>query len=76
MQDNHNLVHTHAVRRRAAMQAWAYGSMTARGSRFPMRGGAGDGYGPYACHSGHSIEDIKVLFRHAVVSLSLKFHRC
>ncbi|KAJ7431307.1 hypothetical protein B0H11DRAFT_2131475 [Mycena galericulata] len=66
MQDNHRLVRIRAIRRRADMQAWAYGSMTATGSRMPMGGLKGDGYAPYACHSGDTVDDIKALFRHAV----------
>ncbi|KAJ6471204.1 hypothetical protein DFH09DRAFT_1220462 [Mycena vulgaris] len=66
MQDNHRSVRIRALRRRGDMQAWAYGSMTATGSRMPMGGMEGDGYGPYVCHSGDSVEDIQALFRHAV----------
>ncbi|KAJ6475718.1 hypothetical protein C8R47DRAFT_1220555 [Mycena vitilis] len=66
MQHHHSLVRIHALRRRADMQAWAYGSMTGRGSRMPMGGMKGDGYAPYACHSGEGVDDIKALFRHAV----------
>ncbi|KAJ7507601.1 hypothetical protein B0H11DRAFT_1967892 [Mycena galericulata] len=66
MQDNHQLVRIRAIRRSADMQAWAYGSMTATGSRMPIGGWKGDGYAPYACHSGDSVEDIQALFRHAV----------
>ncbi|KAJ7668090.1 hypothetical protein B0H17DRAFT_1248825 [Mycena rosella] len=67
MQENHRQVRIRTIRRRADMQAWAYGSMTATGSRMPMGGKQGDGYAPYACHSGGSVDDIKALFRHAVV---------
>ncbi|KAJ7660582.1 hypothetical protein B0H17DRAFT_1185326 [Mycena rosella] len=66
MQENHRQVRIRTIRRRADMQAWAYGSMTATGSRMPMGGKKGDGYAPYACHSGDSVDDIKALFRHAV----------
>ncbi|KAJ7681162.1 hypothetical protein B0H17DRAFT_1205978 [Mycena rosella] len=66
MQENHQQVRIRTIRRRADMQAWAYGNMTATGSRMPMGGKKGDGYAPYACHSGDSVDDVKALFRHAV----------
>ncbi|KAJ7107303.1 hypothetical protein C8R43DRAFT_963132 [Mycena crocata] len=65
-QDNHSLVRIQAIRRREDMQLWARGSMTGTGSCMPMGGKLGDGYAPYACHSGDSVEDIEALFRHAV----------
>ncbi|KAJ7139315.1 hypothetical protein C8R44DRAFT_867470 [Mycena epipterygia] len=64
--DNHRRVQVRAIRRRTAMQAWAHGTMTAAGNRQPMGGVKGDTYGPYACHSGDTPDDIKALFRHAV----------
>ncbi|KAJ7107355.1 hypothetical protein C8R44DRAFT_885376 [Mycena epipterygia] len=63
---NHRRVRVRAIRRQNAMQAWAYGSMTATGSRQPMGGYKGDGYGPYECHRGDTPDDIRALFRHAV----------
>ncbi|KAJ7495883.1 hypothetical protein B0H11DRAFT_2226884 [Mycena galericulata] len=63
---NHRRVAVQAIRRREAMEAWAYGTMTAGGSRQPMGGRRGDGYGPYSCHRGDTPDDIKALFRHAV----------
>lgn len=65
--DNHRRVSVRGVRRREDMQAWAYGTMTGSGPRQPMGGAKGDGYGPYACHSGDTPDDIRALFRHAVV---------
>ncbi|KAJ7025913.1 hypothetical protein C8F04DRAFT_1268767 [Mycena alexandri] len=64
--DNHRRVSVRGVRRREDMQAWAYGTMTGSGPRQPMGGAKGDGYGPYACHSGDTPDDIRALFRHAV----------
>jgi len=51
------------------MHDWAYGTMTATGSRQASGGALGDTYGPYACHTGNTPDDIKALFRHAVASL-------
>ncbi|KAJ7464328.1 hypothetical protein B0H11DRAFT_2240724 [Mycena galericulata] len=64
--DNHRRVKVRAIRRRAEMEAWAYGTMTAGGSRQPKGGRKGDGYGPYSCHRGDTPDDIKALFRLAV----------
>ncbi|KAJ7710171.1 hypothetical protein B0H16DRAFT_1480741 [Mycena metata] len=64
--ENHRRVTVRGVRRREAMQAWAYGTMTAAGARQPMGGVKGDVYGPYACHRGDTPDDIRALFRHAV----------
>ncbi|KAJ7439729.1 hypothetical protein B0H11DRAFT_2253636 [Mycena galericulata] len=61
--DNHRRVEVRAIRRRAEMEAWAYGTMTGGGSRQPAGGRQGDGYGPYACHRGDTPDDIKALFR-------------
>ncbi|KAK7006828.1 hypothetical protein R3P38DRAFT_2793508 [Favolaschia claudopus] len=60
---NHRLVVVRAIRRRAIMQMWAYGTMTATGSRQPSGGGKGDGYGPYACHRGDTVDDISAMAR-------------
>ncbi|KAJ7145388.1 hypothetical protein C8R43DRAFT_1130063 [Mycena crocata] len=65
MQTNHGLVPIRTIHRREEMAVWEYGTMTATGSRMPMGGIKGDGYAPYACHSGDTIDDIKALFRHA-----------
>ncbi|KAJ7152312.1 hypothetical protein C8R43DRAFT_950915 [Mycena crocata] len=66
MQDNHRLVRVRGLKRRDEIDEWAYGTMTGTGSRLPIGGKLGDGYAPYARHSGDSVEDIKVLFRHAM----------
>ncbi|KAJ7708802.1 hypothetical protein B0H17DRAFT_1124603 [Mycena rosella] len=63
---NHWRVKVRAIRRRETMEAWAYGSMTASGNRQASGGKLGDIYGPYARHQGHTPDDIKALFRHAV----------
>ncbi|KAF8130448.1 hypothetical protein K438DRAFT_1999430 [Mycena galopus ATCC 62051] len=63
---NHRLVKVRAIRRREILQRWAYGTMTARGSRQPIGGRKGDVYGPYACHRGDTRDDIKALFRDAM----------
>ncbi|KAJ6576347.1 hypothetical protein B0H10DRAFT_938568 [Mycena sp. CBHHK59/15] len=68
LQEHHRLIRVRAIRRRSDMEAWAYGTMTAAGSRMPMGGRKGDGYAPYACHRGDSVDDIKALFRQAVDS--------
>ncbi|KAK6971899.1 hypothetical protein R3P38DRAFT_3336500 [Favolaschia claudopus] len=60
---NHSLVITRAIRRRAIMQIWAYGTMTAAGSRQPVGGAKGDTYGPYASHRGDTEDDAIALFR-------------
>ncbi|KAK7006866.1 hypothetical protein R3P38DRAFT_2555019 [Favolaschia claudopus] len=64
---NHRLVVVRAIRRRAIMQMWAYGTMTATGSRQPSGGGKGDGYGPYACHRGDTVDDISAMAREGTV---------
>ncbi|KAJ6625544.1 hypothetical protein B0H10DRAFT_1942445 [Mycena sp. CBHHK59/15] len=66
LQNNHRLIQVRAVRRRKEMEAWAYGTMTPSGSRQPMGGRKGDGYGPYPDHKGDTPDDIKALFRHAL----------
>ncbi|KAJ7129838.1 hypothetical protein C8R43DRAFT_1240018 [Mycena crocata] len=66
MQDNHRLVRVRGLKRRDEIDEWAYGTMTGSGSRLPIGGKLGDGYAPYARHSGGSVEDIKALFRHAM----------
>ncbi|KAJ7725391.1 hypothetical protein B0H16DRAFT_283324 [Mycena metata] len=66
MQENHGRVRIHTLRRREDMHKWSYGTMTAAGSRMPVGGGKGDGYAPYASHTGETVEDIETLFRHAV----------
>ncbi|KAK7016833.1 hypothetical protein R3P38DRAFT_3320747 [Favolaschia claudopus] len=63
---NHRLVVVRAIRRRAIMQIWAYGTMTATGTRQPMGGAPGDVYGPYACHQGDTIHDINALGREGI----------
>ncbi|KAJ7178700.1 hypothetical protein C8R43DRAFT_1118071 [Mycena crocata] len=63
---NHRLVIIRALRRRADMQAWAYGTMTGTGLRSPMGGKVGDVFGPYACHEGKTPDDMRALYRHAV----------
>ncbi|KAK6995638.1 hypothetical protein R3P38DRAFT_3288328 [Favolaschia claudopus] len=60
---NHSLVIVRAIRRRAIMQIWAYGTMTAAGSRQPVGGAKGDTYGPYASHRGDTEDDAIALFR-------------
>ncbi|KAJ7728417.1 hypothetical protein DFH07DRAFT_782205 [Mycena maculata] len=65
---NHQRVKVRAIRHREEMQAWAYGSMTGEGTRMPKGGRRGDGYGPYSSHKGDTPDDIKALFRQAVVS--------
>lgn len=67
MIENHRRVTVRGVRRREAMEAWAYGSMTGGGARQPSGGLKGDVYGPYARHHGETPEDIRALFRHAAV---------
>jgi hypothetical protein len=64
---NHRRVTVRGVRRRDDIEKWNHGSMTATGARQPKGGTKGDGYGPYACHSGNTLDDIRALFRHAVV---------
>ncbi|KAJ7160822.1 hypothetical protein C8R46DRAFT_1223161 [Mycena filopes] len=59
------------VRWRDMMEAWKYGSMTAAGAQQPAGGRKADGYGPYACHCGDTPDDVRALFRHAVVSTHL-----
>ncbi|KAJ7723851.1 hypothetical protein DFH07DRAFT_783457 [Mycena maculata] len=71
--DNHRRIKVRAIRRREAMQEWAYGKMTGTGPRMPRGGRQGDGYGLYACHKGDTLDDIRALFRHAVVSFKQVF---
>ncbi|KAJ6499746.1 hypothetical protein C8R47DRAFT_1068634 [Mycena vitilis] len=63
---DHRLVKSRALRRRAMLQRWAYGTMTGGGSRPPMGGRRGDVYGPYAAHLGGTPDDIRAMFREAV----------
>jgi hypothetical protein len=65
---NHHRVVVHGVRRRDEMQRWNYGTMTGGGPHQPNGGKTGDVYGPYACHSGATPDDIRALFQHAIVS--------
>lgn len=69
---NHHCVLVRGVRRRGEMERWNYGSMTGNGPRQPKGGLPGDVYGPYACHKGNTPDDIRALFRHALVSTSHK----
>ncbi|KAJ7471241.1 hypothetical protein B0H11DRAFT_1919802 [Mycena galericulata] len=62
---NHRLIRIRSVKRREAMQAWAYGTMTPAGSRQAAGGRRGDTYGPYSDQNGDSADDIRALFRHA-----------
>lgn len=66
---NHRLVRVQTLRRRAALDAWSYGSMTATGTRQPAGGRRADAYVPYAIHTGQTVEGIRALFRHAEVCL-------
>ncbi|KAJ7229922.1 hypothetical protein GGX14DRAFT_553424 [Mycena pura] len=63
LQDHHRLVAIQKVKRRAFMQATAYGSMTAFGVRQPAGGLAGDTYAPYAKHEAETQDGIETLFR-------------
>ncbi|KAJ6488270.1 hypothetical protein C8R47DRAFT_1071989 [Mycena vitilis] len=65
---DHRLVKSRALRRRAMLQRWAYGTMTGGGSRPPMGGRRGDVYGPYAAHLGDTPDDIRAMFREAVAN--------
>ncbi|KAJ7787382.1 hypothetical protein B0H14DRAFT_3505641 [Mycena olivaceomarginata] len=65
---NHRLVKVRAIRRRSIMQRWAYGSMTATGSRQASGGRRGDTYSAYACHRGDTPDDIKALFSEAMAT--------
>jgi hypothetical protein len=68
---NHRMVVVRGVRRRGDIEHWNYGSMTGSGPRQAKGGIPGDVYGPYACHKGNTVDDIRALFRHALVSNSL-----
>ncbi|KAF8204367.1 hypothetical protein K438DRAFT_1819719 [Mycena galopus ATCC 62051] len=63
---NHHLVQVSGIKRRADMQRWAYGTMTAIGSRQPTGGKKGDGYNAYPCMQGRSVGEIKALHRAAM----------
>ncbi|KAJ7843565.1 hypothetical protein B0H14DRAFT_3689309 [Mycena olivaceomarginata] len=65
---NHRLVKVRAIRRCSIMQRWAYGSMTATGSRQASGGRRGDTYSAYACHRGDTPDDIKALFSEAMAT--------
>ncbi|KAJ7837249.1 hypothetical protein B0H14DRAFT_2589344 [Mycena olivaceomarginata] len=67
----HRLVKVRTIRRRDIMQRWAYGTMTATGSRQAAGRRKGDTYGPYACHRGDTPDDIKAFFSEAVDSRRL-----
>ncbi|KAJ7033323.1 hypothetical protein C8F04DRAFT_1184308 [Mycena alexandri] len=69
LQDNHRLVSIRTVRRRESMEAYAYGTMTAVGTRQATGGWRGDAYAPYAMHHGETIEDFEALFRHCYDTL-------
>jgi hypothetical protein len=56
------------LKRGTSFQAWAYGDMTAIGSRVAQGGRAGDAYAPYAGMDAQTEHDIKALFGHAHVS--------
>lgn len=49
-------------------QNWSYGEMRVVGSRQPVGGRAGDGYGPYAGTIVQSVKDIETLFSYVSVS--------
>ncbi|KAJ7510391.1 hypothetical protein B0H11DRAFT_2216191 [Mycena galericulata] len=63
LRHNHRLIRVRSVKRRAEMQAWAYGTMTPSGSRQAAGGRRGDAYGPYPDQNGDSADDIRALFR-------------
>lgn len=48
---------------------WKYGEMRAMGSRQPVGGRPGDGYGPYDGVSATSVNDIETLFSHVSVGV-------
>ncbi|KAJ7799303.1 hypothetical protein B0H14DRAFT_2903647 [Mycena olivaceomarginata] len=68
LQQNHRLVKVTKIRRRGILERWAYGSMTGGGSRHPLKGAKGDGYGPYKIHrqQGSPHTNIKTCTREAV----------
>ncbi|KAJ6453286.1 hypothetical protein C8R47DRAFT_1229084 [Mycena vitilis] len=63
LQDSHRLISICSLKRRASMEAYAYGTMSGRGSRQAAGGWTGDTYAPYAVHQGNTIEDFEALFR-------------
>ncbi|KAJ7659676.1 hypothetical protein DFH06DRAFT_1326695 [Mycena polygramma] len=63
LQNSHRLISVCALKRRASMEAYAYGTMSGRGSRQATGGWTGDTYAPYAVHQGNTIEDFEALFR-------------
>jgi hypothetical protein len=69
LQQNHRLVKVTKIRRRGILERWSYGSMTGGGSRHPLKGAKGDGYGPYKIHrqQGSPHTNIKTCTREAVV---------
>ncbi|KAJ7747174.1 hypothetical protein DFH07DRAFT_962659 [Mycena maculata] len=66
LQENHRVVSIRAVKRREALEAYAYGSMTPAGPRQATGGWKGDTYAPYAMHHGDTIQDFEALFRHGL----------
>ncbi|KAJ7328883.1 hypothetical protein DFH08DRAFT_1023438 [Mycena albidolilacea] len=68
LQQNHWLVKVTKIRCRGILEHWAYGSMTGGGSRHPLKGAKGDGYGPYKIHQkqGSPCTNIKTCTREAV----------
>ncbi|KAJ7785280.1 hypothetical protein DFH07DRAFT_763876 [Mycena maculata] len=73
--DNHRRVKVRSIHCRGILHCWNYGKMTGRGTHQPDGGIRGDGYAPYADHSGDTIEDIKALFREAVMNSPLLYFR-
>ena len=57
------------LKRRKAFVDWDYGQMRALGSRQPPGGRPGDGYASYPASEVLTLEDIRALFAHALVSL-------
>jgi len=71
-QDHLRLVSIQNVKRRSAMQAFSYGTMTAGGVR-QGRAYKGDGYVPYKTHTAEDRDGYEALFRQGKVHSSLLF---
>lgn len=68
--------HFNPLKRGSSLEAWKYGEMRAFGSRLPQGGRRGDAYAMYAGINADSDEEIKALFEHAQVQVSLPYMSC
>lgn len=70
MLDHHGQIVSHpSIKRGKSLEAFSYGKMVAVGARVPQGGRPGDTYTTFGHQVADDVEDLKMLFNHAKVSL-------